>query len=128
MKLAVANYIGTSVSALPDAPVNLTLLGIFTTTVLLQWNITCDVVTGSQHNSFSIHVHPLTSGWISDTDLLAFVVTRISGDTRQYSLQNLLPQTLYNIYLTHVNTYGSSNASEILSFRTLSGESMLCRA
>ena len=118
--LMFSDYDMTEYHALPRPPENLSLSIVFATVAVLKWSSSEQAV-----NEFRIFVEPIESQWIwleqNDTRLFEYEISGIANHERGYTLKNLLPDTLYSISMVCVNSYGTSNTSDVIRFTTLTG-------
>ncbi|ELT89998.1 hypothetical protein CAPTEDRAFT_229283 [Capitella teleta] len=122
--------------ALPQAPHNLSLAHILATAAIVKWEtertdpnigqfemtlLTIPSTTANNlDNEGSSIIEAYRTTQKAQVPSVRGTVTRLSlsGGLRTYTLQDLYPDTEYQLYMVAVNADGMSNASSVASFRT----------
>ena len=128
--LCTGSYRFVPLSAIPDAPKNLTLSTISSRGATLQWSVTKsseDLVLEFQMILNKIETETEfpqkeTGENIEILDHSDGQLLRVDGEVRQIHLANLQPETEYQVYMFAVSIDGHSNISDTINFKTLPGK------
>ena len=119
------------VAALPHAPHNLSLAHILATAAIVQWEVerSQPAVTRFEMSVLALRDEPVLAAThqpgqqgreLRDSEGgTVTTVATVAGVRRSHALQQLLPDTEYQLYLVAYNAEGMSNASNLVTFRTL---------
>ncbi|XP_074655229.1 uncharacterized protein LOC141908870 [Tubulanus polymorphus] len=109
-------------AALPQAPSNIRILQVFSRTAVVTW--THSTTTGSTSQIrvgyFEMTVLPYYNNTRNVNSRPFRLVTYLQPDVRLKTVNQLLPDTYYIIYMRAFNDEGSSNSSSNATFLTLS--------
>lgn len=98
----------------PPSPRNLSLERVTFNSAKVRWEVATRVAGPTQ---FAMTVSSLNGSSALSR------VEDVDGTVRNHTLDSLLPETQYEVYMVAYNSEGQgSNASEIIAFRTLPGE------